>query len=412
MCIFGQLTKLEKDTMVSVEEASGIIFSNLFKPHFEIVPLEKAIGKTLAEEIRADRHFPPFDRVAMDGIAIAHEQWAKGVRRFPISFTQAAGEPQRELTIAASCVEVMTGAVLPKGADTVIRYEDLVIENGIATVRIEAIQAGQNVHAVGADAKTGAMLLLPGASLSAAEIALLASVGKTHIQVFRFPSVVVVSTGDELVPIDETPLAHQVRRSNVYALSSAVALATGTPAVIVHLPDNIDVLRSKVAELLSGFDVLILSGGVSKGKFDFIPRVLEECGVQKKFHEVTQRPGKPFWFGCTRSGKVAFALPGNPVSTFMCFYKYVHPWLIKSTGGTVALQSAILEKEVSFQPRLTYFLQVMTVNKDGRLIAMPVFGGGSGDFANLKDVTGFLELPPDRTTFSAGEAFPYIPFRI
>jgi molybdopterin molybdotransferase len=171
-------------------------------------------------------------------------------------------------------------------------------------------------------------------------------------------------------------------------------------------------LRTKVAELLSRFDVLILSGGVSKGKFDFVPNVLEECGVQKKFHEVSQRPGKPFWFGSTTSGKVAFALPGNPVSTFMCYYKYVNPWLIKSAGGNPTQHHAILEKDVSFQPKLTYFLQVRTTNIDGRLVARPVVGGGSGDFANLKDVTGFLELPPDRSTFSAGEAFPYIPFRI
>jgi molybdopterin molybdotransferase len=157
--------------------------------------------------------------------------------------------------------------------------------------------------------------------------------------------------------------------------------------------------------------VLIISGGVSNGKFDFVPQVLQEIGINRLFQGVSQRPGKPFWFGRSDAGKVAFALPGNPVSTFMCFYRYVQPWILKSTGAPARESFAVLGKDFSFPPALTYFLQVSVANEGGRLVAYPVPGGGSGDFANLKNVDGFLELPLERSDFRAGEVFPYFSFR-
>ncbi len=157
--------------------------------------------------------------------------------------------------------------------------------------------------------------------------------------------------------------------------------------------------------------MLILSGGVSKGKFDFIPTVFEELGVRKIFHQVNQRPGKPFWFGTSKTGKTVFALPGNPVSTYMCFYRYIRPWMLKSLGVVSNELTATLTQDFSFAPNLTYFLQVEVKSSGGKLMAHAQAGGGSGDFVNLKNVTGFLELPPDRTTFAAGEVFPYFPFR-
>jgi molybdopterin molybdotransferase len=178
-----------------------------------------------------------------------------------------------------------------------------------------------------------------------------------------------------------------------------------------HFPDNKDVLLKSLQKILNDHDVLVLSGGVSKGKFDFIPKVFEELGVQKLFHQVNQRPGKPFWFGASREGKTVFALPGNPVSTYMCFYRYIKPWILKSLGADTPALKATLAKNFSFVPNLTYFLQVMVKNEDGKLSAYPEAGGGSGDFVNLKNVTGFLELPPDRSAFASGEVFPYFPFR-
>jgi molybdopterin molybdotransferase len=168
---------------------------------------------------------------------------------------------------------------------------------------------------------------------------------------------------------------------------------------------------ASMKEIAERYKVIILSGGVSKGKFDYVPAVLEEIGVQKYFHRVNQRPGKPFWFGASDKGVTVFALPGNPVSTYMCFYRYIKPWILKSLKVDLAPSSAVLAKDFKGPQGLTYFLQVNVRTDHGRLIAYPDPGGGSGDFANLKNVTGFLELPEGRSSFSAGEVFPYIPFR-
>lgn len=375
-----------------------------------MVKLREATGRVLAEPVKADRDFPPFPRVSMDGIAFRYEEWLKGRRTFAIEAIQAAGETQKELSDASHCIEVMTGAILPSGCDTVIRYEDLKIENAEAKLTSEIITQGQSIHQQAMDARKEQVLLEPGIILEPAEVALLASVGKAEVRVSAFPRVAIISTGDELVGIDAVPAAYQIRRSNSYALESAL-LDLGADATCFHLADEKSAMEKSLTEVMKNFEVLILSGGVSKGKFDFVPAVLEKIGIRKLFHQVSQRPGKPFWFGRSDTGKVAFALPGNPVSTFMCFYKYVRPWILKSAGAEPEEAYAILGTDFSFHNPLTYFLQVSVKNTAGRIIAYPDPGGGSGDFANLKKVNGFLELPLEKNDFKAGEVFRYISFR-
>jgi molybdopterin molybdotransferase len=397
--------------MVSVEEASRIIFSALHRCESVSVQLDQAIGFVLAESIYADRAFPPFDRVSMDGIAINFEAFKKGTRDFRVQDIQPAGHPRKSLFNSGECMEVMTGAILPAGTDTVIRYEDLKIENGIAVIVDDsAVTDGQNVHRMGMDAEESEELLSPGIIISAAEVALLASVGKTNVNVVKYPSTAVVSTGDELVDVSKIPLPHQIRKSNVYAVQAGMQ-RMNWQSQLFHIADDKDVLTQTLTQLLNCFDVLIISGGVSKGKFDFIPEILESLGVTKLFQHVSQRPGKPFWFGKSDSGKAVFALPGNPVSTFMCFYRYIRPWLLRSAGVAITTESAVLSEDFSFPPKLTYFLQVRKEIKNGVQMAIPVTGGGSGDFANLKAVTGFLELPANETLFKAGSVYHYFPFR-
>jgi len=212
--------------MVTVGEATNIISNHLFKPVPTRVSVEASAGSVLAETIVADRDFPPFDRVSMDGIAIAHGQWTAGRRAFPIEGIQAAGQDRKKLSNPAHCIEVMTGAILPAGCDTVIRYEDLEIVDGKATIRIDTINPRQSIHQQGMDALKDQVLLKPGVLLAPAEVALLASVGKSQVKVFGFPKVAIISTGDELVAIDAEPNAYQIRRSNSYALQSAM-LAVG-----------------------------------------------------------------------------------------------------------------------------------------------------------------------------------------
>lgn len=396
--------------MITVNDATAMISSHLCRTSVKRVELIHCTGKVLGEHVYADRDFPPFDRVSMDGIAVRFEEWDKGRRTFFIEGTQAAGEAQKQLVNPEHCMEVMTGAILPAGCDAVIRYEDLNIQGTEATVTAAVVTPWQSIHKQAVDARKGERLLEPGIILSPAEVALLASVGKSVVEVIGFPKVAIISTGDELVDIQTVPEAHQVRRSNASALQSALS-ALSVESECFHLEDEEEAMEKAVNQILEAFDVLILSGGVSKGKFDFVPAVLEKTGIKRSFHQVSQRPGKPFWFGRSASGKVAFALPGNPVSTFMCFCKYIKPWILRSSGVAVQESSAVLATDFSFPPPLTYFLQVSVRNEAGKAIAYPYAGGGSGDFANLKNVTGFLELPLEKNEFKAGEVYPYIPFR-
>jgi molybdopterin molybdotransferase len=396
--------------MISVQQATAIILSNLYKPGIEKSILTEGVNKVLAEDISADRDLPPFDRVTMDGIAIRFDAWRNGQRKFNIENVQAAGEGRKHLENSDHAIEVMTGAMLPAGTDTVIRYEEIKIEGREATIGNYPVSAWQNIHRQGQDAKQGEILLTPGMILSPAEIALMASAGKPEVKVYASPKTAIVSSGDELIEISASPLPHQIRRSNTYAIETAMH-SMKWKGTQFHMPDEKQILKNAIGKILLEFDVIILSGGVSQGKFDFIPAVMEELGVQKLFHQVSQRPGKPFWFGVSKEGKVIFALPGNPVSTFMCFYRYIRPWLLKSLGVVSKNAEAILAKDFSFPPKLTYFLQVTVKNEAGKLMAYPDAGGGSGDFANLKKIDGFLELPAEKSEFKAGEVFPFIEFR-
>ncbi len=396
--------------MVTVEEATRVVLSHLFKPTVTKVDLNDAVGRVLAEAVKADRDFPPFNRVAMDGIAIWYDEWKNGKREFYIEETQGAGQPQKSLKDVQNCMEVMTGAILPEGTDTVIRYEDVSIQGNMATLLVDTIEEGQNIHVQGQDAERNDTLLSPGIILSPAEIALLASVGMVDVPVYSFPRTAIISSGDELIEVTEVPELHQIRRSNTYAIDAAMKMI-GWESTQYHIYDQKDFVIESLKVIAENHDLLIVSGGVSKGKFDFIPEALESINVKKLFHQVSQRPGKPFWFGESKKGKIVFALPGNPVSTYMCFYRFILPWIWKSLHVTKEQPYAVLAEDYTFQPKLTYFLQVTVKNEGGKMMAYPDAGGGSGDFANLKNVTGFLELPLEKSIFKAGEVFPYYSFR-
>lgn len=395
--------------MISVSEATSIIQSHTVETGVEEIFIQDACGRVLKESIRADRDFPPFDRVTMDGIAIAFHIWQKGARTFTIEGIQAAGQQQKQLSDPSSCFEVMTGALLPLGTDTVVPYENLEIKEGKARIIPERIEQGESIHRQGMDAHIHEELLPVNTKISPAEVALMASVGKKKVSVAAYPKTAIISTGDELIPVDLIPLPYQIRRSNSYALQAALR-ELGCVADQFHLPDHPEILDSEVKKILQHYSLIIFSGGVSKGKYDYIPQTLEQNGIQKRFHQVSQRPGKPIWFG-TSARHVVFALPGNPVSTYMCFYRYIKPWLMKSMGVETPAQQVVLAQNFTFKPALTYFLQVKVKNEMSQLKAYPDAGGGSGDFANLKGVDGFIELPAEITDFKAGQVFRYYPFR-
>ncbi len=406
--------------MISVQEAESIIFQHFFlsdtvrrTPFGEGVPLMASLGRILAEDIVADRDFPPFDRVTMDGIAIRFADFESGSRKFKTVGVQAAGYPQLPFGGGYTCMEVMTGAILPHGYDTVIRYEDLKMEEGEAIIDIETVSFQQNLHKNGIDRKQNDVIVKKGKKITAAEIATAATVGLSVIQVVRLPKTAVISTGDELVNVHETPLLHQIRRSNAYALAALLESEFRMQSQLFHFNDDENSITDGLKKILNEYEVVILSGAVSEGKYDFVPQVLNSLGVKKLFHKVAQRPGKPFWFGTHPTGRVIFALPGNPVSTFLCACRYVIPFFRKNLGITEnGFEKAVLTEKITFKPDLTYFLPVkLQYSEMAVLEALPLAGQGSGDLANLNDADGFLELPQGREVFEKGEVFTLIRYR-
>jgi len=397
-------------TLISVEEALNIVLSASADFGVEEVGFKQSTGRILKEDIRADREMPPFDRVSMDGIALKTAVFNQGKRSFPVENIQAAGRDQLTLGHEENCIEAMTGAMLPKGTDAVIPYELISIKDGVAHLEVDHVDVYQNVHKKGLDQKKEDLLIKRNTLISAAETGVLATVGKAVVKVAKLPKVAIVSTGDELVDVNDTPAPFQIRKSNVHTLDSLLKRFMIEPDLF-HIPDQKEQLRHKIASLLEEYDVVMFSGAVSKGKFDYLPEILSELGVEKHFHRVRQRPGKPFWFG-KKQHTTIFAFPGNPVSTFVSCLKYFVPWLRKGLELDVSNKDfAILAEDFSFKPELTYFLQVKLLNEKGILMAVPDAGNGSGDLANLAQNDAFLELPSDRNEFKKGEAFPILHYR-
>ena len=397
--------------MISVKEVDQIIGANKIELGTEQVPFDQSLGRVLKENILADRDFPPFDRVMMDGIGIRFEDWANGKTSFDVIGLQAAGDPVSQLTGSGNCLEVMTGAILPLGADTVVKYEELEIIDGNAIINsAHVVKAKQHVHKQAEDREKNDVLIQSDKVISPAEIAIFATVGKSMVQVSKLPKVAVVATGDELVAVNAEPAQHQIRKSNIYELKGGLE-QIGLVPNLFHFIDDKEKLHTGLASVMNDHDIVIMSGGVSKGKLDYVPEILEELGVEKLFHKVMQRPGKPFWFG--RNEKtVVFALPGNPVSTYVGLIRYVIPFITRQTGVRPKQIKARLCEDFSFKPNLTYFLQVLlSYDDEGHLMATPSAGHGSGDLANLVDADAFLELPQGHDLYQSGEVFTCYPSR-
>jgi len=409
--------------MITSQKALEIILENTEDFGIEEIPFINTVGWILKEDIIADRDFPPFNRASMDGIAITVEPFNKGAREFPIEGIQAAGSSQLTLQNPSNCIEVMTGAMTPKNAEAIIPYELVEIQDGVAKVMTNDISFYQNIHKKGLDRKQNDRLISKNTVISPAEIGVLATVGKSTVKVAKLPKVMIISTGDELVEVNQSPEDYQIRRSNVYTLVHLLE-DLKIKSDTIHISDDKPLLKEKISKILNDYDVLLFSGAVSKGKFDFLPEIFDELGVEKLFHKVRQRPGKPFWFGRKASldiseqnekeckSTVVFAFPGNPVSTFVSCMKYFYPWYKKSVGIPFENKNfAVLAKDFNFKPDLTYFLQVKIENNQGTLEAIPIAGHGSGDLANLVDNDAFIELPTGKQLFKKGEVFPLIPYR-
>jgi len=388
-------------------EASNAIEASLQPLPPEHVPLAAAAGRVLREDLYAERDQPPFDRVAMDGIAVRSAAVEQGYRSFRITGVVAAGARPSALTDAQTCLEAMTGAVLPPGADAIVPVEAITVANNTATLPADiSVTPWMNVHRRGLDATSGSLTLARGTRLRGPELAAAASTGCATVAVTREPRIAVISTGDELVPPGEPLEDWQIRRSNAYGIIASLRTHGYGELTDDHVRDDPAVIARALETHLAANDVLILSGGVSAGRFDHVPGVLAALGVRKVFHKVAQRPGKPFWFGVGPTGQAVFALPGNPVSTLVCLVRYALPALARlgaATPGppaTVTLDTA----QAAARHGLTSFLPVKPVIGHPNRVRIHATQG-SGDFTALIGTLGFVELAPGHS-YDVGALVP------
>jgi molybdopterin molybdotransferase len=392
--------------MLTPAEAEQQIARHLPCLPIESLPVGQCAGGVLRENVYTERDQPPFDRVAMDGIALSAASFAGGLRQFLVQATQAAGDRPLELTSPRHCIEIMTGAMLPIGCDAIVPVEKIRVADGVAELAPDATAvAGQFVHARASDMKQGALLLQAGVQLEAPDVAAAAGAGMARLRISQQPAFMVISTGNELIEPGEPIEPWQLRRSNAYGLAAALRRRGFQRVADDHLPDDAEVLHARLKEHLQSYEVLILTGGVSMGKFDLVPAALAACGVRQVFHKVAQRPGKPFWFGMSPTGSAVFALPGNPVSTLVCLARYVIPAISVAMGlrEPPAGEKIALAAPATLDTALTGFLPV-TVETDewGRPWAHTIRINTSGDFAALAGTQGFVELPPGPNTYPKG----------
>jgi molybdopterin molybdotransferase len=396
---------MQTGSLITPRLAEEAISSRLTCLPIESLPLTQCVGGTLRENIYAERDQPPFDRVTMDGIAIDSGTARQGVRRFSIQALQPAGSPPVKLARGGNAIEVMTGAILPIGCDCVVPVEEIELADGTASLKTTAVTSSyRNVHRRGEDGRQGALLLESGTLLRAPEIAVAASAGMARVRVSSQPAVMVVSTGDELVEPGDPIADFQVRRSNAYAVAATLRRRGFARIGDDHVLDDEDMMLERLALHLQTHEVLVLSGGVSMGRFDLVPKVLHDLGVEEVFHAIAQRPGKPMWFGIGPQGQAVFGLPGNPVSTLVCLIRYVVPAIAAAMGTKrEAPERFALGADVTFQAPLTYFLPASIEHDDwGRPWANPRPTNGSGDFLSLAGTDGFVELPPGPNTYLRG----------
>jgi molybdopterin molybdotransferase len=390
--------------VLSIGEASAAILAAMPAAATTTVQLQQASGRVLQQTVIAERDQPPFDRVTMDGVAFAYADFDAGTRRFPIQAMQAAGDPTLSLD-AGHCIEIMTGASLPDGADCIVPVERISVTDGVAEVAGDyAAQKDQFIHPRGSDYAKGAQLLTPGARISPMDIAIIASCGLTEVEVSAAPTIRVISTGNELVAAGEAIEPHQIRMSNGPAMVALLEQHGFSQTEHDHIVDQPELLKERIAEHLANANVLILSGGVSMGKADYVPQVLADLGVEVVFHKISQRPGKPMWFGMGPNAQAVFALPGNPVSALVCCRQYVVNALNWAAGLRPSPpEFASLAQEYVFKPQLSCFLPVKLVSSvGGQLLAMPVQTNTSGDFTALSGTAGYVELALATNTFPAG----------
>ncbi len=373
-------------------------------------PLRDSLGFVLAENIVADRDYPPFHRSTRDGYAVRAADVSPGAT-LPCVGELKAGDPSTTPLAPGGCIQIMTGAAVPPGADAVVMIEHTA-RSGDRVTFDRVAPLGQNIVPTGSEARSGDILLHPGQRLGFAEIALAAQVGAAQVSVHRKPRVAILSTGDEVVSLGTPPGPFQIRNSNNFSLAAQARGAGGEPVELGNSPDLAANLRARIEEGLKS-DLLVLSGGVSMGKYDLVESVLRDLGAQFFFDAVAIRPGRPAVFGICR-GVAVFGLPGNPVSTMVTFELFVVPALDILSGAEprpLPLLRARLAESVRQKTGLTHFLPARIEWPEGEPVVRELRWQGSGDIAALGSANCFLVVSADHPEFAAGDWASVLPRR-
>jgi molybdopterin molybdotransferase len=377
----------------------------------ELLPLLEAAGRVLAEPLHADRDFPPFARAARDGYAVRAADLSHLPTSLEIIGEIKAGVSPEDLPKAiqrGQAAAIMTGAPAPAGADAIVMVEYTSRNASHAEIQ-KAVASGDNIVASGSEAHQGDLLVKPGTPLHEAAIAIAASIGKAQLKVYGKPRVAIISTGDEVIPIDAHPGPTQIRNSNSYSLAAQVQAAGGVAVVLPIAPDEPRRLRELIEQGLQ-YDLLLLAGGVSMGKYDLVEQVLDALGADFFFTGAQIQPGRPIVFGRAQ-GKYFFGLPGNPVSTMVTFELFVRPMLDALAGRIpqkLAFLRARLKSEVKTKTGLTRFLPAIITGEFDQAEVELAGWHGSGDIATTARANCYLVIPPDRERIPAGEWVPIL----
>jgi molybdopterin molybdotransferase len=399
--------------MLSYEQARRKVIEQIGKkrgPRATLaVSVWDALGLVLQQEVKTDRPYPPFDRSTRDGYAVRAAEAAAGAKLLCTGEIKA-GDAVAHALAPGTCVQIMTGAAVPSGADAVVMIEHTKLESPHSAGTSPKVQferdarSGQNIVPRGSEAAAGQKILAPGTRLGYAELALAAQVGTVELKCAKKTRVAILSTGDEVVAVEETPGPFAIRNSNSVSLAAQVRLAGGEPALLGNAADNIDVLREKIRCGLKE-DVLVLSGGVSMGKYDLVEAVLKEMGAEFYFDSVAIRPGRPAVFGQCGNTFV-FGLPGNPVSTMVTFELFVVPALDLLSGAearALPLVQAQLGEKLNEKPGLTHFLPARVEWAGTTPVVKALQWQGSGDVAAVAHANCFLVVPAERDQIQTGE---------
>jgi molybdopterin molybdotransferase len=395
--------------MIPVSEAIRVVLGEARPLEVERVALEDAPGRVLAEEVFADTDLPPFDRAQMDGYAVRSEDLREVPARLRVVGEAAAGLGWRGRLGGGEAVRIMTGAPLPEGADSVQQVEvTRESEDGLSVEVGRATEPGQFYVVRGSEIRAGERVLEVGEEISAARAAVLASFGYAKVSVRRRPRAAVLATGTELVPAGERPGPDQIRDSNTYSLAAYARLAGAEVARVPFAGDDPELLQSLIAEAAREADVLVLSGGVSMGRYDFTKAALAGLGAEIFFERVALRPGKPTVFARLPGGRrpLVFGLPGNPVSVSVTFNLFARAALRAMQGArepALAEERAVLARPArGASERASYLPAALGTDEGGRLLAEPLKWGGSSDFVAFARANALVILPPDMKTADAG----------